>query len=265
MPYRSLNGERIVDSIRKVTDRIENRFGGRGLTQISRELETFAEAEVGRAKSLARPRFLLRGLTFLVVLAAISSVVWLGWRFGLKLQAEASLEMFEGVEALINILILSAAGIYFLMNLEARVKRHDVLTQLNQLRSIAHIIDMHQVSKDPIVDLHVGATSEAEPGSELNGYELVRYLDYCAKLVTLTGKLAAVYLEYIEDPIVISSVNDFESLTGEMARKIWQKVTVLELQGASEIRAADSVPEPRGKPKTETDPPVPDDLPPGLC
>lgn len=264
MPYRSLNGERIVESIRKVAVRIENRFGGRGLCEVAKELQTFAESEVGRAKSLARPRFLLRGLTFLVILGAVGSVAWLGWRYGLKVQAEASLEMFEGVEALINILILSAAGIYFLVSLETRVKRHDVLTQLNQLRSIAHIIDMHQVSKDPIVDMHHGATSEAEPGSELNGYELVRYLDYCAKLVTLTGKLAAVYLEYIEDPVVITSVNDFESLTGEMARKIWQKVTVLELQGATEHRAPDSVQESRGTSEpTETD--SPGDLPPGLC
>lgn len=264
MPYRSLNGERIVESIRKVAARIENRFGGRGLSEVAKELQTFAEGEVGRAKTLARPRFLLRGLTFLVILSAIGSVAWLGWQYGFSVQAEASLEMFEGIEALINILILSGAGIYFLVNLETRVKRHDVLTQLNQLRSIAHIIDMHQVSKDPIVDMHFGATSEAEPGSELNGYELVRYLDYCAKLVTLTGKLAAVYLEYIEDPVVITSVNDFESLTGEMARKIWQKVTVLELQGATEHRAPDSVPETRGKPdSTETEPPG--DLPPGLC
>jgi len=264
MPYRSLNGERIVESIRKVSARIENRFGGRGLSRVAKELETLAVGEVGRAKSLARPRFLLRGLTFLVVLTAIAAVAWLGWRYGFSVRAEASLEMFEGVEALINILILSAAGIYFLINLETRVKRHDVLTQLNQLRSIAHIIDMHQVSKDPIVDMHVGATSEADPGSELNGYELVRYLDYCAKLVTLTGKLAAVYLEYIEDPVVITSVNDFESLTGEMARKVWQKVTVLELQGATEHRAPDSVPE-RPQTHVATDEEPPSDLPPGLC
>ena len=264
MPYRSLNGERIVDSICKVTARIENRFGGRGLTQVALELQAFAESEVGRARKLARPRFLLRGLTYIVVLAALGSVGWLGWRFGFSVETEASLEMFEGVEALINILILSAAGIYFLVTVEARMKRHDVLTQLNQLRSIAHIIDMHQISKDCVVDLHEGEVTEAEPGSDLYGYDLVRYLDYCAKLLTLTGKLAAVYLEYIEDPVVITSVNDFESLTGEMARKIWQKVTVLELQGATGIKAPSTVVEPRGNGISDIDDPS-SDLPPGLC
>jgi hypothetical protein len=124
-----------------------------------------------------------------------------------------------------------------LLNLEARMKRHDVLVRINQLRSIAHVIDMHQLSKDPMPDLHVGAESESLPESDLHGYELIRYLDYCADLLALTGKLASVYLEYIEDPIVIASVNDFESLTGELSRKIWQKVTVLELQGGFQMQS----------------------------
>jgi hypothetical protein len=93
------------------------------------------------------------------------------------------------------------------------------------------VIDMHQLSKDPMVDLHDGVASETPPESDLHGYDLVRYLDYCADLLAITGKLAAIYLEYVEDPVVISSVNDFESMTGELSRKIWQKVTVLELQG----------------------------------
>jgi len=210
---------------------MEKRFGGRGLTQVAKELTQFAQEEVGLARRIARPRFLVRSLVYVFIASGIAVIAYVGWTLKIDFQARPSLDMFEGVEAFINLLILLSAGIWFLLNLEARMKRHDVLVRINQLRSIAHVIDMHQLSKDPMSDLHSGAKSESAPESDLHGYELVRYLDYCADLLAITGKLASVYLEYIEDPVVIASVNDFESLTGELARKIWQKVTVLELQG----------------------------------
>lgn len=231
MPYRSLNPDLIVKTTEQLSTRMEARFGGRGLTSVAKELTEFAKEEVGLAKQIARPRLLVRSLVYVFILSGIAVIAYIGWTVKIDFQASPSFDMFEGVEAFINLLILLAAGVWFLLNLETRMKRHDVLVRINQLRSIAHVIDMHQLSKDPMSDLHLGAKSESLPESDLHGYELVRYLDYCADLLAITGKLASIYLEYIEDPIVIASVNDFESLTGELSRKIWQKVTVLELQG----------------------------------
>lgn len=232
MPYRSLNPQLIVDTVENLTSRIGARFGGRGLTRVAQELADFAHEDVGRAKRLGRPRFFLRTLVYLVIFGGLSALAYIAWTLKIDIQTEPSFEMFEGIDALINILLVMGAGIFFLLNLETRSKRHAVLKRINQLRSLAHVIDMHQISKDPMPDLHNGEDSESAPESDLHGYELVRYLDYCADLLVVSGKLAAVYLEYSDDPVVISSVNDFESLTGEMARKIWQKVTVLELQDA---------------------------------
>lgn len=232
MPYRSLNPDRIVETVESLATRIEARFGGRGLTRVAQELVDFAREDMGRAKRLGRPRFFLRTLVYLVIFGGLAALAYIAWTLKIDIQTEPSFEMFEGLDALINMLLVMGAGIFFLLNLETRSKRHAVLQRINQLRSLAHVIDMHQISKDPMSDLHEGVDSESAPESDLHGYELVRYLDYCADLLAISGKLAAVYLEYIEDPVVITSVNDFESLTGEMARKIWQKVTVLELQDA---------------------------------
>ena len=231
MPYRSLNPDLIVQTTARLSARMESRFGGRGLTLVSQELTKFAQEEVGRAKLISRPRWLVRSMAYLFMLSGFAVIAYIVWTVKIDFQGPPSFDMYEGVEAFINLLILLSAGIWFLLNLETRMKRHDVLERINQLRSIAHVIDMHQLSKDPMSDLHVGAESESAPESDLHGYELVRYLDYCADLLAITGKLASIYLEYIEDPVVIASVNDFESLTGELSRKIWQKVTVLELQG----------------------------------
>ena len=255
MPYRSLNPDLIVQTTARLSARMESRFGGRGLTLVSQELTKFAQEEVGRAKRISQPRWLVRSMAYLFMLSGFAVIAYIVWTVKIDFQGQPSFDMFEGVEAFINLLILLSAGIWFLLNLETRMKRHDVLERINQLRSIAHVIDMHQLSKDPMSDLHIGAKSESVPESDLHGYELVRYLDYCADLLAITGKLASIYLEYIEDPVVIASVNDFESLTGELSRKIWQKVTVLELQGGFQsqfgtVSANEEAPqmEPAGKP-----------------
>jgi len=37
---------------------------------------------------------------------------------------------------------------YFLINLEARIKRSRVAPQIHALRAIAHVIDMHQLTRE---------------------------------------------------------------------------------------------------------------------
>jgi len=58
-------------------------------------------------------------------------------------------------------------------------------------------------------------------------FELTRYLDYCAEMLALIGKLAALYGERMRDGVVIDAVNDIESFTSGLGRKIWQKITII--------------------------------------
>lgn len=53
------------------------------------------------------------------------------------------------VEALINTVILGVLGLFMLLRLEERSKRRAVFRELHSLRSLIHIIDMHQLTKDP--------------------------------------------------------------------------------------------------------------------
>lgn len=233
MPYRTLNTDQIVATVEKLRARMEARFGARGLTSVAQELVALAREETGLAKRLSRPRVLLRSLSYLLILSAMAVVAYVLWTLKIEFRAEAELGFgsLEGVEAFINLLLLLFAAIWFLLNLENRVKRHDALVRINQLRSIAHVIDMHQLSKDPMADLHQGEASETPPESDLHGFELVRYLDYCADLLAIIGKLAAVYAQYNDDEVVIRAVTDLERLSSELSRKVWQKITVLEMQG----------------------------------
>ena len=59
-------------------------------------------------------------------------------------------------------------------------------------------------------------------------FEIGRYLDYCSELLSLTGKIAALYVQHFDDAVVIASANEVEQLCTGLARKIWQKITLLQ-------------------------------------
>lgn len=228
MPYRRLNSDSIVRTIDRLSKRISERFPGRGLAAVGEEFASLAQEEVGLAETLTRPRFGLRVLVTLLILASVIAIAYLGWTYRNEMGSDDALTKFESLEALINIVLLSGAAIFFLLNLEARQKRSAVLARIDQLRSIAHVIDMHQLTKDPTVELYNASATPSSPDHDLTGDQLVRYLDYCAEMLALTGKLAALYLEFIKDPVIIATVNDFETLTSDLSRKVWQKISVLE-------------------------------------
>ena len=61
----------------------------------------------------------------------------------------------------------------------------------------------------------------------MSDFELSRYLDYCAELLSVAGKIAALCAQSSRDPVVIAAVNDIESLTSNMSAKIWQKIIIV--------------------------------------
>jgi len=59
-------------------------------------------------------------------------------------------------------------------------------------------------------------------------FELNRYLDYCSDALALISKIAALYVQGFQDPVLLDAVDDVEDLTAGFSRKIWQKITILE-------------------------------------
>ncbi len=63
-----------------------------------------------------------------------------------------------------------------------------------------------------------------------NRQDLARYLDYCSEMLSITGKLAALFAQSVNDEVVVGAVNDIEELGSNLSRKIWQKITMIEGQ-----------------------------------
>jgi hypothetical protein len=135
----------------------------------------------------------------------------------------------QDLEAAANAVFLLGAALLFLVTLESRIKRSRVLSAVNELRAISHVIDMHQLTKDPSqVIVGVGHRTPSSPKRTLTAYQLTRYLDYCTEMLSLVGKLAALYAQSNSDSVVLQSVNDIETLTNGISRKIWQKIMILD-------------------------------------
>jgi hypothetical protein len=134
----------------------------------------------------------------------------------------------QAFESTIGSVVFISAAILFLMSCETRIKRSRALKAVHELRAMAHIVDMHQLTKDP--ELYSGKTQSvpAAPKRAMTPFELGRYLDYCSDALALISKIAALYVQEFQDPVLLDAVDDVETLTSGLSRKIWQKITIFE-------------------------------------
>jgi hypothetical protein len=226
--YRSLDSDLIVQTLTRLQSRVEERFPGRGLAAVARELTVIADEDRRSIRGLLRPYLWARGSVALFVLAGVAALTGIVRFVGGRLGDDWNVfDLFQGVDAALNTLILTVAGVFFFMSLEERLKRGRILKDLHELRSIAHVIDMHQLTKDPASLLSGGAPTKSSPERDMTPFELTRYLDYCAEMLSLTGKLAALYAQNTRDSVVIQAVNEIETLTSSLSGKIWQKLIIL--------------------------------------
>jgi hypothetical protein len=92
---------------------------------------------------------------------------------------------------------------------------------------MAHVVDMHQLTKDP-TDENMGETRVAPDNRPLTPDELVRYLDFCSEMLSLISKVAVLYIQRFPDDGAVRAVDEIENLTSGLSRKVWQKITILQ-------------------------------------
>ena len=251
MNYRNLRAEKIIQTIETLHRRISERFPKRGLAKLCGELAEVATRLSKRANRISRPYVAVRFGSALLVIAGVFAQIWLQFSVFTQINfpqigavdgppGTNALSLVTNVEAAVNLLILFGAGVLFLTTLEERIKRATILADLHELRTLIHVVDMHQLTKDPTRLLDRVRATPSSPYPTMTKYELTRYLDYCSEMLSLIGKIAALYGQNMRDRVVIDTINDLETLTTNLARKIWQKIMIVE--GLSEQDAADLTP-----------------------
>ncbi len=239
-PYANLDPQKIVDTIERLNQRIAERFPESGLNRVCQRLYVISENMKLRAEWIARPVYWLRILTWaiciiIVVFAVVPSYFLLSNADVRQLTGEeGGLAGFvQLLEAGINDVVLIGAALFFFLTLETRYKRQRALKAIHELRTVAHIIDMHQLTKDPhriTTKKRIYASTDLSPKLSMNRFQLRRYLDYCSELLSLTGKIAAVYVQAFDDGVALASASELETLANGLSSKIWQKIFILDSQ-----------------------------------
>jgi hypothetical protein len=232
--YHALQPDKIVKTLEQLEARIAQRFPKAGLGKVCAELTAVARASEARARSIARPAYLLRGGTLAAILTGLGMIAYVGTLLVQDKKVGDDLyATIQGVEATFNIAVLTGAAIFFLVRIEERMKRAQALAALNELRSIVHVIDMHQLTKDPM--MLDGPRTSASPERTMTAFELTRYLDYCSEMLSLSAKIAALYAQSTSDSVVIEAASDLSTLTTNLSSKIWQKITIVQASGRGRI------------------------------
>ncbi len=181
---------------------------------------------------LARPNWPIRLAVLAIIVVIGALLVTLVATLKLPTGIDGLASAVQAAESLINDLVFLGIAVFFLTSLEDRLKRRRALESLHRLRSIAHIVDMHQLTKDPDRVASPEADTASSPRRTLTPTELGRYLDYCSEMLSVTGKLAALHAQHFNDSVTLGAVNEIENLCTAMSNKIWQKITMLDRRTA---------------------------------
>lgn len=227
MIYRSLDANKIQETVLLLRDRIMERFPNSGLSRVAEEFTETAGDALAKNEIISRPNIPLRIVVWLLAVLMVTIVLSVAFNLRVSVQVDRISELAQGLESGINDIIFLGVAVYFLFTIENRLKRRATLRVIHELRSLAHIIDMHQLTKDPEFIVTSDKDTASSPERKMTRFELSRYLNYCSEMLSLIGKLAAMQVQRFDDPVVLSAVDQIEDLTTALCGKIWQKINIL--------------------------------------
>lgn len=226
--YERLQADAVLRTIDRLHDRIAARFPDRNLPTVCLALRaTIADVLDGPPRRLTGVvRVASRiAIAFLSVVVVVAVAILL--HDSIAEPPDTGWEWFAIIESVVNDLVFAGIAVFFLWQVPTRMHRSDVLHVLHQLRSLAHVIDMHQLTKDPDRLNPDFVATHASLSVGLGADEMGHYLDYCTEMLSLVAKAAALLAEDTTDPAVLATVAQIEDLTNGMIRKIWQKIALI--------------------------------------
>ena len=226
--YRQLDEAQILSTIDRLQARIVERFPGSGLARLATEFRALAGEAVESVAFLQAPHWPIRLGAGLLIALLLAVVIAAATILRVPTRVDGWAQLVQVIESAVNDVVFIGLAIWFLVSVEGRLKRHRALRALHELRSVVHIVDMHQLTKDPerLRSDFVPTDATVDIGN-LDRSQMEHYLEYCSELLSLIGKVAALCAEESQDSLVLTTVSDLETLTTSMSRKVWQKISLL--------------------------------------
>ena len=227
LQYQRLKPQMILKTQIQLQERISKRFPTSGLSEVAKNLVQLADHAAVRAEQIRQPNLPLRILVG--VLLALGLVLGILFFFSTEIHdLVKEKNLLEVGERILRVLFFLGAAVVFLYSLESRWKRRRALTALHELRAMAHVVDMHQVAKDPegLVKLDPNSPEFAKYTTK-SLFDLNRYLNYCNEMLAIVSKIAALYVQDFPDAATVTVVDQVENLCSGLSQRIWQKLMIL--------------------------------------
>ncbi|QDO89238.1 hypothetical protein FNH13_13620 [Ornithinimicrobium ciconiae] len=227
---RHLSSEQVRATVLDLQGRIAARFPQHRLTVVATDLVDLVDQVDLKTQDTHRrvvhTTLVARILAAVALLVAITLVV-----LALQLVMSHPLDQLNTwiplIDSTIDTIVFIGIAVLFLWAFPERRERKGLLALLHQLRSLAHVLDMHQLTKEP-GRLRTGyVPTELSLASDLTRDEMFDYLSYCTELLSLIAKTAALCAERSSDGTILDTVSDVETLTREISVRVYQKVTLL--------------------------------------
>jgi hypothetical protein len=244
---RVLREDKLLETVEQIRQRIAERFPDSGLSQVAAEIVQIAREALVRAEAIRQPNLWLRaGLVLLVVIGAAGAVTYAQTRGDQAPLVQTVLQFLDASKG--SAAILAALAV-FLVTLETRLKRRRAMQAIHELRAMAHIIDMHQLTKDPDRFGHPTRPIMVS-GRQMDADAMSRYLHFSTELLAVVSKIGQLYVQDFPDATAQTAVDHFEGLATGLSSKIWQKLMIL-----------DRIRSDTGFPKAEDPPPATERVP----
>jgi hypothetical protein len=240
---RQLREDELLKTGERLGRRIAERLPGSGLTRVAAEVVQLIREALVRAAAIRRPNYWLRGgLVVLGLLLVLGLWLALASHDATETTWGRLLKAFDATKGIAVYLV--AIAIFFI-TLEVRWKRRKALRAVHELRAMAHLIDMHQLAKDP--DRLGEPDGPTTGGQPMSAETMGRYLHYCTELLALVSKIGHLYVQDFPDATALAAVDQCEGLATGLSQKIWQKIMVLDrIRADTEPAAGGNGPAPVG-------------------
>ena len=222
--FKNLDIDKVTAAIELLRLRVQERFPTANLLNVCNELKELSNNAKANIQHLNKPYVYFRIIFSFLIILTIVLITYTIWHISSQDLPSNFQSFIATSEALMNELVMIGAAFYFIGKFENSLKQKKILYALQELRTIIHVIDLHQLTKDPAPILQ--NNSEHSPERALSKSELNSYLDYCSEMLSLTSKVAATYGFNCNDQIVLETIHNIEVLSGTLSNKIWQKITI---------------------------------------
>jgi len=219
--------EEIEKTIYRLYLRINDRFPDSGLANICNKLHEISLETNNTLQWIVKPNYPIRILVCFIITGIISATILSISSIHFSLVTINISDFIQMFGSAMEGTAIAAAALIFIITFENKRKRTKIISSINRLRCIAHVIDMHQLTKSPDTLKKTGMSTSNSPKRELSTFELGRYLNYCSEMLSLTSKLGFLYIQKFPDPVATDAVNDLEALATGLSRKIWQKIIII--------------------------------------